>query len=149
MLKICTLCRARKQSVSFNRDALRKDGLQNVCRKCSAIRSRLYYQSHTEEHRETTRKRRQEKRKQFKLRLDDIKQRFGCRVCGESDIACIDFHHRDPEGKDFAIGRAMAYEWTWEKVLAEIRKCVCLCANCHRKAHAGRFEVTEEMLCEV
>jgi hypothetical protein len=32
-------------------------------------------------------------------------------------------------------------------LVAEINKCVCLCANCHRKVHAGRFEVTDNMLC--
>ena len=24
-----------------------------------------------------------------------------------------------------------------KKLLAEIKKCVCLCSNCHRKVHAG------------
>ena len=61
----------------------------------------------------------------------------------------LDFHHLDPASKEFDIAMAMNDEWTWEAVLAEIRKCVCLCANCHRKVHAGRFEVTEAMLCDV
>lgn len=149
MLNTCTMCRARKLRTSFNRNSLRKDGLQTICRECSAKRSHEYYQSHTEEHRKATRKRRAEKRQEFKRRIDEIKQRFGCRVCSESDVVCLEFHHIDPDGKDFDIAEAMAYEWAWERVFAEIRKCACLCANCHRKAHAGRFEVTEEMRCEV
>src|SRR5262245_55990027 len=101
MLKTCSICRTKKPRTAFNRRTASKDGLQTLCRKCSAVRSLRYYQSHTEEHRETTRKRRNEKRRQFKLRIDEIKQRFGCRACGESDIICIEFHHRDPKGKDF------------------------------------------------
>ena len=62
---------------------------------------------------------------------------------------CLEFHHLDPDKKDFDIAQAMSYEWPWDKVLAEIRKCVCLCANCHRKVHARRFKVTEAMLCDV
>ena len=149
MLKLCAMCRVDKPHAAFNRRARSQDGLQTHCRECSAACSQRYYQSHTEEHRVVTRQRRRKKRKEFKQRIDEIKRRFGCRVCGESDIVCIEFHHRDPEGKDFAIARAMAYEWSWETVLAEIRKCACLCANCHRKAHAGRFDVTAEMLCDV
>jgi hypothetical protein len=149
MLKTCTLCREQKSRINFNRDSHRKDGLQNVCRECSATRSRLYYQSHTEEHRKATKQRRNERRREFKRRTDAIKQRFGCAVCIESDVVCLDFHHLDPASKEFDIAAAMAAEWPWEKVLAEIRKCACLCANCHRKVHAGRFEVTEAMRCNV
>jgi transcription elongation factor Elf1 len=89
--------------------------------------------THTEAHREFIRQRRAEKRREFKLRTDEIKRRFGCRTCGESELVCLEFHHLDPITKDFDIAQAMVDEWAWDKVLAEIRKCACLCANCHRK----------------
>jgi transcription elongation factor Elf1 len=149
MLKTCCTCHVRKPTSAFNRRARSKDGLQQICRDCSAASSRRYHQNHTEAHRKFVRKRRAEKRREFKQRTDEIKRRFGCRVCGESDVVCLEFHHLDPDTKDFEIAQAMVYEWAWEKVLAEIRKCACLCANCHRKVHAGRFEVTEDMLCDV
>jgi len=149
MFKLCTICRSDKPHSDFNRAAGRKDGLQTHCRECNAVYSRRYYQSHTEEHRETTRKRRQQRRRLTKQRIDNIKRQLKCSVCGESDIACLDFHHIDPASKEFDIAMAMNYEGPWDTVLAEIRKCVCLCANCHRKVHAGRFEVTEAMLCDV
>ena len=149
MLKTCCTCRANKLPSDFNRRARSKDGLQQICRACSAARSRLYYKTHTEVHRAATRKQRAERRRKFRQRTDEIKQRFGCRVCGEYDVVCLEFHHLDPSKKDFSIADAITHEWPWEKVLAEIRKCVCLCANCHRKVHAGRFEVTEAMLCDV
>ena len=58
-----------------------------------------------------------------------------CIICGESEPICIDFHHINPEEKDFTIGQHRGKNREW--LLQEISKCVCLCANCHRKVHAG------------
>jgi hypothetical protein len=58
-----------------------------------------------------------------------------CAVCGESNPACLDYHHKNPEEKLFPI--CTAYNHSVKEVLAEIEKCEVLCANCHRKLHAG------------
>lgn len=59
----------------------------------------------------------------------------GCVVCGEAHPACLDAHHVLPDEKEFRV-------WAWRriglsptKVQAELAKCVCICANCHRKLH--------------
>ncbi|WNL63194.1 hypothetical protein [Citrobacter phage Tr1] len=31
----------------------------------------------------------------------------------------------------------MQNSWKKEKLIAEIKKCVLLCSNCHREVHAG------------
>lgn len=50
-----------------------------------------------------------------------------------------DFHHLDPTQKD--INPALAFMRSWEKVEEEvIKKCVLLCANCHRKRHYERMD---------
>lgn len=54
-----------------------------------------------------------------------------CLICGES--VCLDFHHKDPNEKDFTIGKHR--NKSKENLIKEIEKCVC--ANCHRKIHAG------------
>jgi 5-methylcytosine-specific restriction endonuclease McrA len=66
----------------------------------------------------------------------------GCVRCGETDTACLDFHHRNPAEKEAEIGN-VARRWGSERLLAEIAKCVVLCSNCHRKFHAGRFTLDE------
>lgn len=48
--------------------------------------------------------------------------------------AVLEFHHRDPGNKDFAIGGQSACK-AWAKVKAELDKCDMLCANCHRLEH--------------
>ena len=59
----------------------------------------------------------------------------GCVVCGEKDVCCLDFHHL--YNKSFNL--ASAREVSTERIKEEIKKCIVLCANCHRKLHAGKI----------
>lgn len=54
-------------------------------------------------------------------------------MCGESDIRCLDFHHRDPATKLSGINKMIRDNYSMEVVEAEIAKCDVICANCHRK----------------
>lgn len=58
----------------------------------------------------------------------------GCRDCGEADPRCLQFHHVDGE-KDDAVGSMIADSRAVGEIVAEIRKCAVLCANCHRRVH--------------
>lgn len=76
----------------------------------------------------------------WKQRFYDKLERAGvvwkCQECGyDRCVAAIEFHHLDPNEKDFVI----AHAWTasFDRILAEISKCAILCANCHREVHAG------------
>jgi hypothetical protein len=55
--------------------------------------------------------------------------------CGESHPATLDFHHRDPNEKDFLLSSAARNGWGKERILREIEKCDVICSNCHRKEH--------------
>lgn len=60
-----------------------------------------------------------------------------CELCGYSRcLRALEFHHRDPNEKDFAIG-SKGVTRSWEKTKAEVDKCALLCANCHREIHDG------------
>lgn len=57
--------------------------------------------------------------------------------CGYNKyVGALEFHHKDPSGKDFGIS-SNGYTRSWEKVRLELDKCVLLCAVCHREIHAG------------
>lgn len=60
-----------------------------------------------------------------------------CIVCKESDKSCIDFHHIDRAKKFMCVATMAHMGFSNENILEEINKCCCLCANCHRKFHAG------------
>lgn len=65
----------------------------------------------------------------------------GCLLCGEREACCLTAHHTLPETKEFNIGDAVSKKMGPERVSAELAKCVCLCANCHAKVHAGKLTI--------
>lgn len=82
-------------------------------------------------------------RKENKPRLTQwfagIKSTLVCIRCGESHPACLQFHHRDPSTKRFAISQAIRLCVNREDILEEIRKCDVLCGNCHAKEHYPNY----------
>ncbi len=66
-----------------------------------------------------------------------------CQICGYNKcIRALDFHHRDPEKKDFGLS-AKGYTRSWDSVKTELKKCVLLCSNCHREVHEGISSLPE------
>ena len=63
--------------------------------------------------------------------------RTPCIACGESDPTVIEFHHLNPEEKDFDISRMCGRRASRDRITEEINKCVCLCSNCHKRVHAN------------
>ncbi|MGH2491502.1 MAG: hypothetical protein ACRDF9_08330 [Candidatus Limnocylindria bacterium] len=49
----------------------------------------------------------------------------------------FEFHHLEASGKDFGISQHGISSRRWAVIVAELDKCVMLCANCHREVHAG------------
>jgi hypothetical protein len=69
-----------------------------------------------------------------------------CQWFGPMDYAVIDFHHKDPTTKSFAVSNK---DHTFEETVREIEKCICLCSNCHRLHHRGLLDVSNIPLCKV
>lgn len=62
----------------------------------------------------------------------------GCEQCGESDPACLDFHHRSEADKEMSVSKLISYGYARDRLLEEIARCKILCANCHRKEHYSK-----------
>jgi hypothetical protein len=73
-------------------------------------------------------------KKKYKERVEYInalKIARGCVDCGyRAHPVALQFDHRDPAKKKFAISSRMNNNW--EVILAEIEKCDVRCANCHQ-----------------
>lgn len=60
-----------------------------------------------------------------------------CMICGYRKCKrALTFHHVDPRTKSFGLS-ARGITRSWEKVKAELDKCILLCANCHAEVHDG------------
>ena len=99
---------------------------------------RAYFHRHPDRHRAF----KNSKRAEISQWLTELKSQTPCQVCSESDPACIEFHHLGNNEKDFNVGDYLRFGFGRERILAEISKCLALCANCHRKLHAGRLDVS-------
>ena len=82
-------------------------------------------------------------RKEMYQFLDDYKENHGCKICEETEPCCLVFHHLNPQEKDLSISMAVRKGWGKARLQKEIDKCVVLCANCHRKLHAGVTQLVE------
>jgi hypothetical protein len=62
----------------------------------------------------------------------------GCSNCEERRLPALDFHHRDPKLKSFAIAQGMRDpSIDYYTFIEELEKCIVLCANCHRCLHSS------------
>lgn len=79
----------------------------------------------------------QTKERQRNLKIQAVSYKGGCcSDCGGVfPMACYDFHHEDPNEKDFAISKVKSPKWS-EVIVNELDKCTLLCANCHRIRHS-------------
>lgn len=67
-----------------------------------------------------------------------------CSVCQYSKCRqALEFHHLDPAQKEYGVATFRSSRRNREVVIAELKKCVLLCANCHREVHAGLINLGE------
>ena len=106
----------------FYPDKRVKDGCQSWCKDCV----REYNKEHKED-----RVRRQTKFND-KLKAFVAAHKTYCAKCGLDTPYVLEFHHINPNTKKFGVGMGRHSEKATEE---EIKKCVCLCRNCHHTYH--------------
>ena len=125
--KTCGECKIDKPIAEFGNLKKSADGLSYQCRDC---RKQMHRQ-HNTAYRKITKQRSDQRKKRFWDQYTD-----GCCLCDETDIRCLDFHHLDPDTKDDMVSTLWGLKDD-TRLLREIAKCAVVCANCHRKIHAG------------
>lgn len=66
--------------------------------------------------------------------IRQLKRKLKCSKCRNSDCRVLDFHHVKGN-KKFNISDLALMGLSKKRVLKEIKKCIVLCANCHRIEH--------------
>lgn len=78
-----------------------------------------------------------------KRRKELMLRGFGskCQVCGYNRChRALEFHHLNPNKKDITLSKSI---YSWETTKNELKKCICLCANCHRELHEGLIKIDD------
>lgn len=80
---------------------------------------------------------RNQKRRALRRKLDLIKLKGNkCNICGyDKNLAALEFHHLDPTKKKFRLDSRVLSNKKWNEILEEAKKCILVCANCHRELH--------------
>ena len=103
---------------------------------------RLYKQTYYKKNRAKVIKEVYTRKKQLRQKLAQYKYKLGCSFCQETESCCLEFHHKDQKYKERTISDAVTHGWGWVRLLKEIQKCEVVCANCHKKIHAGKLNAT-------
>ncbi|QDH46571.1 hypothetical protein LAh6_60 [Aeromonas phage LAh_6] len=76
------------------------------------------------------------KKRRYKIKQMAVDYKGGkCEKCGyDKFIGALEFHHLDPEQKDFSLGDK-GYTRSWDKIKDELDKCIMVCSNCHKEIH--------------
>jgi len=107
----------------FLTSSLKGTGRGATCKKCS-----------------NKRKREERKKRQIKNQFSLIKLLGGkCSACSKEatkeNMVCFDFHHIDASNKEDTISNMLGESRTYKEIEREAKKCVLLCACCHRLYH--------------
>lgn len=126
--KECSVCKKMLSIDNFYTH--HRTGYQSKCKGCHKI----YRKKHYEDNKVKYLKKAVVYKKKEVEWYRQLKQSSGCIICGEKEACCLDFHHiRD---KKFVISTSVG-RFSRKEILEEIKKCIVVCANCHRKIHAG------------
>ena len=135
-MKTCTGCKIEKDAAEYYKNKRRKDGLSSRCKRCDNIGNkdtRIKHPEKSTQHRKNYRSR-------LKNKYIEWKRDKSCVCCGENDECCFELHHLDGSTKENHPSRILQSKG-WEAFLQEASKCVLVCANCHRRIHAGKITI--------
>lgn len=132
-LKYCPTCKKPPKTISEDKK----------CSSCNQIKSKnLFYKTNTtgtlsSQCKECTRKSKHDMYLNVKIKCVEYKG-GQCNKCGYSKcIKALEFHHIDPNEKDFNLTKVRILSWDnqKERIIKELDKCILVCANCHREIH--------------
>lgn len=113
-MKVCSHC---KQNLPKSDYYIWNNKIWPYCKKCESYRKKQQLLN-------------------FKKSCLSYKNQHCCSICGyDKCITALDFHHVDPNQKEFTISSSKKMLLD-EKIKSELDKCDVVCSNCHRELHA-------------
>lgn len=125
----CSICKENFPATLEYFGKHKNRGLDTYCKDCRHKKTRQYYYNNKEKMKLQS----VAWKKTQRQKINEYKDLLFCLKCNESRNWLLDFHHIDPNKKDFQISQGEGYGW--KKVQKELKKCIPLCSNCHRDFH--------------
>lgn len=141
-MRLCSLCMKLKPFTDFGKHKNGRDGLRSRCKSCNRLEANQSYQKNPAPYKRRARAFRKKSSAEIKGWLRSVKGKYGCVCCGEREVCVLDFHHLVGEDKEIAVTTAASKGVL--TVERELAKCVVVCANCHRRIHAGALSLPAE-----
>ena len=133
--KFCNKCKTDKDIEDFSWRNKSKGIKLSWCKECMRNAcNKIYRESDTRKNR-IQQLNKESVNKNIKF-INRYKELCGCAECKREDMKkhyLLDFHHRDPNEKEFDV--ATAHRSSLKTIKNEIRKCIVLCCRCHRTLH--------------
>ena len=133
--KICTKCNKNKPIEEFAWRSKPNNKRHAECKVCHRKVRKAYYEKSGEKDKIIARN--YERRRKTREWLQQYKQELRCNRCGYDKAIALQFHHTDPNSKEYCIAEAVHRAWSVKRLQVEIDKCEVLCANCHIEEHHG------------
>lgn len=117
-MPVCRYCREEKPEASFEvcRVVKGKEYRRRRCQQCKRAVTNL-------------------RRTRLQQWLNNYKANLRCERCGFSDWRALQFHHEEPNAKEFNVADMVHAGLCQATMQREINKCCVLCANCHLIEH--------------
>lgn len=126
-LRACRTCKEIKPLLEYGVRMASKDGLMTECKACNVAKQKIQYSGNKKYYLDRNRELRARNREMYRA----AKEGKPCAHCGGVfPQVCMDFDHREPEGKRLCVAQMLGFSWS--VIQEEINKCDLLCANCHR-----------------
>lgn len=134
----CSLCRKFKPLSDFPFKNKARGTLRSYCRECCRIYAKRHYERNRSAYLRRTRRRHNADRAACRALAYGYLATHPCVDCGETNLAVLDFDHRDGSGKSATINELIR-RGDVTRLQLEMQKCDVRCANDHRRRTARAF----------
>ena len=136
-MKKCIKCGLKKPKSEFFWRNKKAGRLRSECKKCTNEQRSRYHKKHYAKYREEYIARATKRRSELKKWLRGFRKSLSCSLCGDDRWYVLDFHHEDAADKEMCVVEMAHRGCSKKRILEEMKKCVVVCANCHREIHHG------------
>jgi len=131
MKKICTKCKIEKNENEFHKRT--KNRRHSICKECKKNYDKYWYGKNINR-RNKLKHNAKERLIRNKNFIRNYKISIGCQICGyNKSYNALEFHHKNDDDKKYNI--SLMKTLSIKTIENEIKKCMIVCANCHREIH--------------